>query len=59
MNDGRAAVAFWQIVARFSLSVRGKVLFLRMGSYIIRKTIKMRNYKLEIRNEKYEETGTY
>ena len=50
MNDGRAAVAFWQIVARFSLSVRGKVLFL---PYIIR------NYKLEMRNEKYEETGTY
>lgn len=50
MNDGRAAVAFWQIVARFSLSVRGKVLFLQMGGY---------NEKLEMRNEKYEETGTY
>ena len=36
MNDGRAAVAFWQIVARFSLSVRGKVLFLQMGAYIMR-----------------------
>ena len=51
MNDGRAAVAFWQIVARFSLSVRGKVLFLQMG-FLYNEKLQIRNEKLEMRNMK-------
>lgn len=47
MNDGRAAVAFSRLLRVFLCQFGEKYYFCRWGSYI-----KMRNYKLEMRNEK-------
>lgn len=46
MNDGRAAVAFSRLLRVFLCQFGEKYYFCRWGSYI------MRNYKLEMRNEK-------
>ena len=53
MNDGRAAVAFGRLLRVFLCQFGEKYYFCRWGCYI------MRNEKLQIRNEKYEKTGSY
>lgn len=60
MNDGRAAVAFIRLLRVFLCQFEEKYYFCRWGSYIMRnEKLQITNYKLEMRNEKYEKTGSY